>query len=503
MSEWTAREAAELAQTCAAMSEEEKLAVNRAVSEMREATKEPQALELLPRMRRTNLNPIGRFYRPNRVFNGVSIFRQPVNGLTFLRLGIRLPLDEPDLPLVALFRDLLTGLGAGRFSDEEFALFREKYTSHLATELEVIDSPTEEGEFRVELHLSAHARDAEFDQLFELFQVVLDSPHFDNVALLEQLVSVRCRRATQTIQANARSFLQSLTAAGFKPSGAFHDLADGLPALSALHEIVTSKRFADLSGRLIRLFDAIKRKATIRACVHVGTTEQEEKIVPIIASFIAKYNEARDPVGPVHEQYARHMIERQKCAKVFVQTDTIANCCLDLRRSFLYSDPSSAMATLFATFATDAYVHTLVRVELGAYGGWAIHNSLKNMFELSSYRDSNVAGIFKAFDRTLEMAVNGEDMTEDAIEDAIVKVFSQLDSPVAPQARGKTEWIWEDRFEMLQARRTQIYEATKEQLVKVAELLRAQPSVQATLSSQTIAPAPDGFTVIPVLAAHS
>jgi hypothetical protein len=56
---------------------------------------------------------------------------------------------------------------------------------------------------------------------------------------------------------------------------------------------------------------------------------------------------------------------------------------------------------------------------------------------------------------------------------------------------------------MLQARRGQVYEATKEQLVSEAELLKERPRVQATISSSTISPAPDRFTVVPVIAARS
>jgi Zn-dependent M16 (insulinase) family peptidase len=193
------------------------------------------------------------------------------------------------------------------------------------------------------------------------------------------------------------------------------------------------------------------------------------------------------------------MAKRQQTKRLFIQADTIANFCVDARRTVLFSDPMSPVASVFAKFATESYIHTLIRVELGAYGGWAIHDSRRQRHQLSSYRDSNVVGVLRAFDRALEMAANGEGMTEEAIENALVKLFSEIDRPLAPQDKGSQSWIWGDSAEVIQGRRNVFYAVTKEQLVKLAKWLKEQPSVQAAFSSETIAKAPEGFTVIPVL----
>jgi Zn-dependent M16 (insulinase) family peptidase len=113
LDELNARVARELAERKQGMSDEEKAEVNRKVLANREYADQPQPLHLLPEMKRADLDPIVKLHLPDFESDGLTVFRQPVAGLTHIHVEILVSMSHPLITLLPLTCQLLTKLGAG------------------------------------------------------------------------------------------------------------------------------------------------------------------------------------------------------------------------------------------------------------------------------------------------------------------------------------------------------------------------------------------------------
>jgi Zn-dependent M16 (insulinase) family peptidase len=80
--------------------------------------------------------------------------------------------------------------------------------------------------------------------------------------------------------------------------------------------------------------------------------------------------------------------------------------------------------------------------------------------------------VLAAFLNALDLAVAGSGITDEVLEKAVIRTVGQLDLPQPPQDRGLELWLGHS-VEMLRERRARIFKVTKEQIVQVAQELRA------------------------------
>jgi hypothetical protein len=115
---------------------------------------------------------------------------------------------------------------------------------------------------------------------------------------------------------------------------------------------------------------------------------------------------------------------------------------------------------------------------------------------MSSTRDSSVRRVLEAFGRALVDVTM--DVTDEAVDNMVLRLFGSLDRPTAPQDRGLIHWRGAP-VEVVQKRREIFYGITKEQIMEAAERVRQiEPNV-VVFSSEAIAGAPEGFEVTQLL----
>merc|ERR1719352_2116083 len=88
-----------------------------------------------------------------------------------------------------------------------------------------------------------------------------------------------------------------------------------------------------------------------------------------------------------------------------------------------------------ARFLSRGYLWDNVRVVGGAYGGGCSLNPRSGGFNFSSYRDPNVQGTLDIYAKSAD-ALEEMELTEDALEQAIVGAVGDLDSPMNSQQKG-------------------------------------------------------------------
>merc|ERR1719161_3196596 len=100
------------------------------------------------------------------------------------------------------------------------------------------------------------------------------------------------------------------------------------------------------------------------------------------------------------------------------------------------SKPSGAYYVV-SKFLSQGYLWDNVRVVGGAYGGGCSLNPRTGAFAFSSYRDPNVQGTLDIYAKCADVLEEATvDLTDDALEQAIVGAVGDLDSPMNSQQKG-------------------------------------------------------------------
>ena len=101
-----------------------------------------------------------------------------------------------------------------------------------------------------------------------------------------------------------------------------------------------------------------------------------------------------------------------------------------------------AMAVV-TRYLSSGYLWDNVRVVGGAYGGGCALNPLSGAFAFSSYRDPNLQGTLDTYYKSAEvLAAATAELSDEALEKAIVGAVGDLDSPMNAQQKGFQALAW-------------------------------------------------------------
>jgi Zn-dependent M16 (insulinase) family peptidase len=387
---------------------------------------------------------------------------------------------------------LLAKLGAGDLDEDQFALYVEKYTGGFAPSTDIPNDINDPDVFQHFVVFPGYCRDEDIDHLLRAIRMVIERPHCDNLRVLETVVRMTYRRATQALTRNAANFVKHRVMAGCRPSGVLDELNHGLSAIATAREIVEAGNWQAVSEILTVVVNEIIRKGRMRICAHVGSIEQQERAIGKLSGFLREFNGSFDESVP--QSLFDQMNEFSKHKRVFLQAETKSNCCGWAVPIGSYADPMSPAYSGLANVLTKEYLHQSIRVQLGAFSAHCVNQN--RIVTMSSTRDPSVSRVLEAFGRALVDVA--ENVTDEAVGDMVPRLLGKLDRPTAPQNRGVIHWHGAP-VELVQKRREICYGITKEQIIEAAERLRQiEPNV-VVFSSEAIARAPERFEVTPLL----
>jgi Zn-dependent M16 (insulinase) family peptidase len=125
-------------------------------------------------------------------------------------------------------------------------------------------------------------------------------------------------------------------------------------------------------------------------------------------------------------------------------------------------------------FLSRGFLWDNVRVVGGAYGGGCSLNPRTGGFAFSSYRDPNVQGTLDIYAKSAD-ALEESELTDDALEQAIVGAVGDLDNPMNSQQKGTfalTLHLTGVTTEARQRFRDEVLGTSREDFVEFAKALR-------------------------------
>ena len=123
-------------------------------------------------------------------------------------------------------------------------------------------------------------------------------------------------------------------------------------------------------------------------------------------------------------------------SKAFISVPTQTNYCAASFNTVPYTHEDSAPLFLLGQAMSTSFLHKEIREKGGAYGGGAGASPVEGLFAFSSYRDPNTTATIETFAAAAEWAASKGNLTSDLLEEAHLKAFKAIDSPLAPSSRG-------------------------------------------------------------------
>ena len=159
--------------------------------------------------------------------------------------------------------------------------------------------------------------------------------------------------------------------------------------------------------------------------------------------------------------------EYQPCQmKTFYPLPFPVNCVSECIRTVPFTHPDYASLCILARMMTARFLHGEIREKGGAYGCGA-RMGRGGLFSLYSYRDPNSVQTLAAFRKGMDWAMARQFSQQD-IDEAKLSVFSSVDAPVAPSAKGMGHFLSGITDKMKQAHRERLFCVSDKDLVKVA-----------------------------------
>lgn len=103
--------------------------------------------------------------------------------------------------------------------------------------------------------------------------------------------------------------------------------------------------------------------------------------------------------------------------------------------------PDAPKLDVTSKLLSQLYLHTYVREKGGAYGGYAGHDSGSGILTFNSYRDPQTINTVNVYENAGQWLLQGDNITQTKIEEALLSLFSSIDAPKTPATKGSAQWL--------------------------------------------------------------
>jgi hypothetical protein len=97
-------------------------------------------------------------------------------------------------------------------------------------------------------------------------------------------------------------------------------------------------------------------------------------------------------------------------------------------------------AMVIQNYLGTSYLWEKIRIQGGAYGGFATFDRYSGVFNFLSYRDPNLLKSLKNYDGTVDY-LRGLELSQDEVTKAIIGTIGSIDSYQLPDAKGYTSLV--------------------------------------------------------------
>ena len=398
----------------------------------------------------------------------ISRYAQGTNGLLYQQIVVTLPgLSDAALDILPWYTHSLAQLGCGGRDYLETQALQTSISGgvHASSSMRgaIDDVQTVKGL----VTLSGKSLVRNHAALTKLMRETLESPRFDELERIRELMAQQRARREQSVVGNGHGLAMLAASSGMSAGAALQHRLRGLAGIRSLKHLDDSldnkQTLQALAGQFEQLHGQIR--AAFRQFLLIGEGEQ-------LAQAQLDLQQVWSKALPVDESLTAFSLPgvHQQVRQAWV-TNSQVNFCARAYPTVPVDHDDAAPLAVLAGFLRNGYLHRVVREQGGAYGGGASHDSDNASFRFFSYRDPRLAETLDDFDQSVSWLLDSKHEWR-LVEEAILGVISSIDKPGSPAGEAREAFysiLFGRAPEQRRAFRERVLQVKLEDLQRVGE----------------------------------
>jgi Zn-dependent M16 (insulinase) family peptidase len=401
------------------------------LKEMQETPDPPEALTLIPSLKRHDLSPENKkIPLTAAVEKGSETVYHDLftNGIAYLDVGFDMhTLPQQYIPYLPLFGRALVEIGT---VDEDYVTLTQRISRKTGGIRPILHASVMKGVERSTawLFLRGKAMTAQTESLMEILGDVLLKVRLDNRERFRQMVLEAKARQEEMLVPSGHQFVSLRLRAHFNEADWAAEQMGGISHLFFLRDLAKAvderwpSVLADLEG--IRSI-LINRNSTL-----VNVTLDERAWVEFKAQ-VDEFLSGLPSFPSKTEHWSPGSLADHEGMTIPSQVNYVGKGVNLYKKGYRFHGSASVVSR----YLRNAWLWEKVRVQGGAYGAFSSFDRLTGILAFVSYRDPNLVKTLDIFDKSAHFLKNLE-LSEDELTKAIIGTIGDIDQYHLPDAKG-------------------------------------------------------------------
>jgi len=362
-------------------------------------------------------------------------FDQPTNGIGSVTLNFALDgLTAEQMKYLPVFSSLLTQVGAGERDYLQMAGQMEAVTGGISARTSLLDNPEDLDSWSASFELKGKSLIRNAEPLFALLKDFLLAPDFSDLQRMHTVLNQLQVSLENSVPHSGHTYAARTAAACMSSAAQLREQWSGLSQVAIIRELA-ARPVEDVEA-LAEIFRQIAAQLFNRATLRTSVSVEKENF----SKFEKPLQKLVDqlPCKDLDATLQPAAFTAQPLKQGFVWSLPV-NYVTRVFRAVPYTHEDGAALTVLSKLLRAEFLHREIREKGGAYGGLASYNSESGLFSMLSYRDPHILRTLDVYDQAVAWAAAGE-YPADAVTEAILAVFSDLDKPLSPAGTGGQEF---------------------------------------------------------------
>merc|ERR1719491_2651936 len=450
--------------------------------------------------------------------SGITVLRHELSstsGIAYVNFAVDVSgVAFEDMPLLSLYTRVMTGTGAGEYSDVELSRRIGTFTGGVGASLStrtvrsesVEDSTVHDCDHMLtKIFIGGKATSDKAEELLSIFRLVLTESNLDSQKKVIEMLKETKTMIESNIQGSGHSYSNTRMKARYSVSAYLGEKMGGITYLETINAVLKDAEndWPSVLQRLTRIREVILNNNSARNGMLLDITGDSAvlaEIQPSVESFLHQL--PGDPKGSKFQDFyntahpwaiaAKSEMPSSLKDEGFVVPTQVSYVGKALR---LYSNGESVpgSSAVVSRFLRTGYLWDNVRVIGGAYGGMCTFDAKAGdgVFTFISYRDPNLGKTLDVYDGAGDTLLAAADLLANdpkELATAIIGAVGDMDGALSPDQKGNTalsRWLSRETPEQRLKYRESVLNTKASDFKEFAERLKAgrEPSVAVVSSS--------------------
>jgi len=379
--------------------------------------------------------------------NSIYFFHQSTGGLVHIQIKAEIPVDCEYIEDLPFLMSVLTKVGAGNYDSQEFLSATKLITGGISCWFDVSQS-YENDIPKAYIIFEGSSLNRNSISLVDLMELAITQPHFHDKNLIEHCLNASIDRFFENFQNPMNSYGAMFAGGGMTKIGALKEMVLGISSFRRMSKIIRGGDWSDIIRRIENVFTFVLNMANFTASINCEHSERF-KVENRIAQMIQKLN-IQSHYHKSFDIISLYMTEFQTWPKVIIKSENNVKQSVVSIGGPSYNDIKSIDYEIGCRIITDYFDR--IRSNM------LVHCKYYQDTSVLSFHVYNDSSPYDSFNRIDKLVLDDDKLFSlENIEMAIIKIFSQLDTPIPPYFLSNSFFIYGITPEEIAIRRKLIH----------------------------------------------